>query len=459
MSGHRDCLPHPLTSTPNPHRLPGSVEELRGETMPDTDLPAATMRRVSTRLLPLLMLAYLVCYIDRVNAGFAALQMNKDVGLTAALFGLGGGIFFAGYFLFEVPSNLALERFGASKWICRIMISWGIVSGCMALTSGPNSFIALRFILGAAEAGFFPGVILYLTYWFPAEQRGRIVGIFMVAIPAAGFIGSPISGLLLGLHGFGLHGWQWLFIIEAIPSIILGVACLAWLTDKPAHAKWLTAEQKTWLSATLDAERRAAKRVEHVAVWKVISNPAVLALSIIYAGSATASSILQLWQPQFLKTFGLTNSQVGWVNAVPYAISMIGMIWWGWRSDRKAERVWHTAIPLTIAGVSLALCVAFPALWPTMVLLCICQLTYAVARGPFWALASENLSAGSAAAGIAMINSVGTGFAFGVNPMVGIIYDSTHSYPLALTPVVVFLIVAAVVVVVMGAPKRVHATA
>jgi MFS family permease len=423
-------------------------------------LEKATLRRVSFRLLPFLILAYLICYIDRVNAGFAALQMNKDIGLTATIFGLGGGIFFIGYFLFEVPSNLALEKFGARRWICRIMITWGLVSAGMAAVVGPYSFIAARFLLGAAEAGFFPGVILYLTYWFPAEQRARIVGIFMVAIPASGFIGSPISATLLGLDGmFGLRGWQWIFILEAVPAVVLGLVCLAWLTDGPAHARWLTDEQRAWLTGKLEQERRQVKPVAHAAVWRVVRNPTVLALAIVYAGGATASAAIGLWLPQFIKSFGLTNGAVGWVNALPYAFSAIAMIWWGRRSDQRGERLWHTAIPLGLSGITLTLCIPFSTLVPTVALLCVCVVCTSVTRGPFWALASEYLSASSAAAGLAMVNAFGTGCGFICNALMGSIYDATHSYPFAMLPIVGFASLGTVMLLVLGQPKRVTATA
>jgi ACS family tartrate transporter-like MFS transporter len=425
--------------------------------MADADvLEKTTLRLVSLRLLPFLMLAYLVCYIDRTNAGFAALQMNKDIGLSGTVFGLGGGIFFIGYFLFEVPSNLALEKFGARRWICRIMITWGLVSAGMALAVGPASFIGLRFLLGVAEAGFFPGVILYLTYWFPAEQRARIIGIFMVAIPVSGFIGSPISGTLLGLDGWlGLRGWQWVFILEAAPAVLLGFVCLAWLTDGPAHARWLRPDQRDWLAAKLAEEKTQAKRVAHGSAWRVVRNPTVLALAIIYAGGATASSGLGLWQPQFIKSFGLTNAEVGWVNALPYVFSAVAMIWWGHRSDRRNERLWHTAIPLGLSGLALALCIPFPTLIPTVTLLCVCVVCTSVTRGPFWALASEYLSAPSAAAGIAMVNAMGTGCGFICNALMGSIYDATHSYPLAMLPIVAFAILGTVVLVILGQPKRI----
>src|ERR1700726_687379 len=244
------------------------------------NLESETILRVSWRLLPFLIAAYLVNYIDRVNVGFAALQMNKAVGIDPKTYGLGAGIFFVGYFLLEVPSNLALQRFGARTWIARIMITWGVVSAAFALIGGPTSFLVLRFLLGAAEAGFFPGVILYITYWYPAHYRAIIVGIFMVAIPVAGLIGSPISGAILYMDGFlGLGGWQWIFLLEALPAVLLGVAAFAWLTDRPEHATWLTPRQREWLVAKLDAERRRAPRVSHESVWRAISNKNVLIMA------------------------------------------------------------------------------------------------------------------------------------------------------------------------------------
>ncbi|MBS0641066.1 MAG: MFS transporter, partial [Proteobacteria bacterium] len=305
------------------------------------------MRRVSWRLMPFLILAYLLCYIDRVNVGFASLQMNKAVGIDPKTYGLGAGIFFIGYFILEVPSNLALARFGARTWIARIMLSWGVVSAAFALIGGPTSFLILRFLLGAAEAGFFPGVILYLTYWFPAEYRAKIVGIFMVAIPVAGLIGSPISGAILGMDGvLGLGGWQWIFILEALPTILLGIAAFAWLTDRPEHAHWLTAEQQGWLTAKLQGEAQRAPKVAHDSVWKVITNPTVLIMALVYASASGASTSLSLWMPQLVKSFGLSNFGTGLVNAVPFGIAAVWMVLWGRSSDRSGERVWHNAVPL-----------------------------------------------------------------------------------------------------------------
>src|SRR6185312_5200433 len=282
----------------------------------DHALEKETMARVFWRLMPFLLAAYLICYIDRVNVGFASLQMNKAVGIDPKTYGLGAGIFFIGYFILEVPSNLGLERFGASRWIARIMISWGMLSAAFALVGGSTSFLVLRFLLGAAEAGFFPGVILYLTYWFPAEQRAKIVGIFMVAIPVAGLTGSPLSGAILGMDGvLGLGGWQWVFLLEAAPAVLLGVAAFFWLTDKPEHAHWLSAAEREWLVAKLAAERQRTTRVKHLSVWQTMGNRHVLIMALVYSGAAGASSALALWQPQLIKSFGLANFNPGLMRA------------------------------------------------------------------------------------------------------------------------------------------------
>jgi len=415
-------------------------------------LEAATMRRVSWRLMPFLLAAYIICYIDRVNVGFAALQMNKAVGIDPKTYGLGAGIFFLGYFFFEVPSNLALQRFGARTWIARIMISWGLVSAACALIAGPMSCLALRFLLGVAEAGFFPGVILYITYWFPAHYRAVIVGVFMVAIPVAGLIGSPISGAVLYLDGWlGLGGWQWIFIIEAVPAVLLGIAAFAWLTDRPQHASWLTREQQQWLVAKIEAERRRVPRVAHESVWRVISNKYVLIMALVYSGAVGASTALALWMPQLVKSFGLTNWQTGLVNAIPFGIAAIWMILWGRSSDRSGERVWHNALPL--AWMVLAILATFAAinsLWAMIPLLTLIAAGTYASKGPFWALSSEWLGAASAAAGLAQINALGNLSGFVFNYLIGWIQAETGSFPLALTPIAAVATVSTVCVLVIG---------
>ncbi len=418
----------------------------------DKTIEAVVMRRVFWRLMPFLLLAYLICYIDRVNVGFASLQMNKAIGIDSKTYGLGAGIFFIGYFLLEVPSNLGLQRFGARTWIARIMISWGIVSGAFALVAGPASFLSLRFILGAAEAGFFPGVILYLTYWFPAEHRARIIGIFMVAIPVAGLTGSPISGAILGLDGrLGLGGWQWLFILEAVPAILMGIAAFVWLTDRPEHAHWLAPEQRAWLVAKLDAERRRpTARVAQLSVWRVMSNKYVLVMALVYSGAAGASSALALWQPQLIKSFGLTNWETGLLNAVPYAIAAVWMVLWGRNSDRTGERVWHNALPLGWMVLAMVATFAVTQLWMLIPLLALILAGTYACKGPFWALSSEWLAAPVAAAGLAQINALGNLSGFFCNFLIGWIKASTGSFPLALMPIAALAAIGTICVILVG---------
>lgn len=417
----------------------------------DKVVESVTMRRVFWRLMPFLLAAYLICYIDRVNVGFASLQMNKAIGIDPKTYGLGAGIFFIGYFLLEVPSNLGLEKFGASKWIARIMISWGIISAAFALIGGPTGFLVLRFLLGAAEAGFFPGVILYLTYWFPSEYRAKIVGIFMVAIPVAGLTGSPISGAILGMDGvLGLGGWQWVFLLEAAPAILLGVVSFFWLTDRPEHATWLSADERAWLASKLLMEKQRASKVRQLSVWKVMVNKHVLIMALVYSGAAGASSAMALWQPQVIKSFGLSNLETGFLNAVPYAISAVLMILWGRSSDRTGERVWHNALPL--GWMALALLATFFAhsLWVLLPMLTMVLAGTYASKGPFWALSSEWLAAPVAAAGLAQINALGNLSGFFCNFMIGWIKDETGSFPLALTPIAALAIAGTISVLILG---------
>lgn len=409
------------------------------------------MRQVTLRIVPFLMVAYFVSFVDRVNLGFAALQMVKDLHLSATVFGLGGGIFFLSYFLFEVPSNLLLEKFGARRWIARIMITWGVLAGGMALVKGPQSLYLMRLLLGAAEAGFFPGVILYLTYWFPAEHRGRIIGLFAAAIPVSSFLGSPISAALLGTDGWlGLRGWQWMFILEGIPAVLLGLACLAVLSDRPADATWLGDEERRWLIAKLQAEEGKRRPVEKLRLGQVLWNKHVLVLSVVLAGSTAISSGLQLWQPQIIKEYGLTNIQTGLLNAIPFALASVIMIWWGRRSDRTGERIWHSALPLMLTAFSLASAVLFDSLLATITILCLAVIGTYAGKGPVWAVSTEWLSAGTAAAGLAQINAISNLAGFGTTYVMGFIRDATGSFSLAFLPLVALSGVAALAIILTG---------
>lgn len=381
-----------------------------------SDLEARVGRKIALRILPFVMLLYFVSFLDRVNAGFAALSMNREIGLTPAAFGFGGGIFFLGYVLFEVPSNLVLHRVGARVWIARIMVSWGLISAASALARGPVSFCLLRFLLGAAEAGFFPGIILYLSLWFPARQRAAAVAVFMAAAPLSTAIGSPISGALMELPRYaGLSNWQLLYILEALPAILLGFVVLRALTDRPEQARWLNAQERDWLTATLRAEERTrSRRSGHTAdSRRAMLDPRILVLSLVYVGSSAAIYALGLWTPLMLRQFGFSPLQTGWINAAPGAAAVLLMIWWAHRSDRSGERNWHVVLP------SLTACLGF--IWAggaataigLLLALLLANAGLNAAKPPLWAIPSAFLSGAGAAAGIATINSIGNigGFA------------------------------------------------
>jgi MFS family permease len=400
-------------------------------------LEADTMRKVIWRLVPFLTVCYLLALIDRGNIGMAALQMNDDLGISKKVFGFAGSLFFIAYFLFEVPSNLALQKFGARKWIARIMITWGLVSAGTALVQGQTSLFVMRFLLGAAEAGFFPGVVLYLTYWFPAAYRARIIAIFMVAVPMGSFIGSPISALLLQADGLlGMRGWHWLFILEGLPTVLLGIVCLVFLTDRPEQAKWLTEAQRNWLTARLDKERQDKKAAPRVSVWKLIRSKEVLGMALICSAASAAGTVLGVWQPQLIKSFGLTVMQTGLVNSVPYVIAAVVMILWGRHSDQQRERRWHTAIPLALIAGGMLGTLGATSLVATVILLsCVLVGAYSF-KGPFWALSSSWIAPSSAAAGLAAINAtsnlIGGGLMINVY---GWIKGETGSHALALLPI------------------------
>jgi MFS transporter, ACS family, tartrate transporter len=303
------------------------------------------LSRVTRRLIPFMFLLYIVSYLDRINVGFAALQLNEALKFDPEVFGLGAGIFFIGYFIFEVPSNLILERVGARIWIARILVTWGIISSAMMFVNGRTMFYILRFLLGVAEAGFFPGMILYLTYWFPAEARGRVVARFMTATAIAGVIGGPISGLLLRMTGTaGLAGWQWLFLIEGIPAIVLGFITLAYLPDGPKHAKWLTPDERDWILFTLDRERDQARHRAHHTLHEALRSRRVWVLALIYFSVIMSFYGISLWLPQIVQSFsGLSDLLVGFVSAIPYVGASIAMVIIGKNSDRRRERRLHVA--------------------------------------------------------------------------------------------------------------------
>ncbi|WP_250471593.1 MFS transporter [Caballeronia sp. GAFFF1] len=408
-----------------------------------TTLERQTMRKVIWRLLPFLMICYLMAFIDRGNVGMASLQMNHDIGMSAKVFGFGASLFFVSYFICEVPSNLALEKYGARIWIARIMITWGLVSAATALVHNATTFYILRFLLGAAEAGFAPGVLLYLSYWVPKAYRARVVATFMVSIPAASFIGSPISALLLQMDGIaGLRGWHWLFVLEGVPTVLLGIACLFMLTDKPAKATWLNEDERAWLLGALAAENAQPKKVAPMPLTKLFRNRYVLCLALVDTCASAAGSTLSVWQPQLLKSYGLTVLQTGMLNAVPYALASILMIFWGRHSDRTKEHRWHTVVPMLLIGGGLFATSLSGSLVPTVCMLC-CVLVGAYAfKGPFWALASDMLSNSTIAAGLATVNAIANLLGGGLMVNVyGWVKAATGSYSLALMPLGILTLV------------------
>jgi MFS transporter, ACS family, tartrate transporter len=410
-----------------------------------------TIAKVSLRLVPFLMLCYFVAYLDRVNVGFAALTMNKDLGLSSTVFGFGAGIFFFSYFIFEVPSNLALERFGARKWIARIMVSWGILSGAMALVQGEYSFYLVRVLLGVAEAGFFPGIIFYLTLWFPAVYRARIIGWFMAAIPLSTVIGAPVSGMILGLHGVGgLVGWQWLFILEAAPALILGVVVWFYLTDRPADATWLAPDERAWLQTRLSAEVRQKEELHGMSIIQALLNPRVLALSLVYFGAVATNYGTAFWLPQIIKGFGLSNAGVGFVTAIPYLIGAIAMVLWSRSSDARMERKWHTIVAFLLAAIGIAGSTLVDDPVMKMIALSVGAVGVFAVLPVFWTLPTAFLSGASAAAGIAAINSIGNlaGF-FGPFAM-GALKDMTGSFSAGLLAIAACAVMGLVVVLVLG---------
>src|SRR6267143_4198554 len=424
------------------------------------DLERRVIGKVMRRLIPFLILCYFVAYLDRVNVSFAKLHMNQALGLSEAAFGLGAGLFFIGYFLFEVPSNIFLERVGARVWIARIMISWGIVSAAFAFIpsiagatgiSNEGVFYTLRLLLGACEAGFFPGIIFYLTLWFPALYRARIVGYFMAAIPLSTVIGAPISGLLLYLQGgLGLAGWQWLFIIEAVPAIILAGVVFFYLTDWPAEAAWLAPDERTWLASRLELEQRQRQAVRNFSVRQSLVNPRVLGLSLVYFGAVATNYGLSFFLPQIVKAFGLNTLLTTLVSATPYVAGLIGMVWWGRRSDRVAERRFHAALPLFIAAAGIAVSTVFNDPTLKMISLCVAGFGIFACLPVFWTLPTAFLSGAAAAAGIAVINSIGNLAGFAGPFAMGWIKDHTGSYAGGLLLLAALGIIAMAIVRILG---------
>jgi MFS transporter, ACS family, tartrate transporter len=416
----------------------------------------AAAGKVRRRLVPFLFLLYIFAYLDRINVGFASLQMNASLGFSSAVYGFGAGIFFLSYTAFEIPSNVILARVGARRWIARIMITWGLASAAMMFVSGARSFYALRFLLGAAEAGFFPGIIYYLTLWVPARERARTVASFMTAVVTAGIIGGPLSGALLSMEGFaGLAGWQWMFVLEGVPATILGIVVLGVLPDSPADVGWLSPEEKTALLSRLEHERLATAGGAH-GVADALRHRWVWMLAAIYFVIPLALYGFGFFLPQILQAaFAGTALQIGLLSAIPYLAGAIGMIVTARQSDRTGERHRFVALGALVAGLGLIGTALVHGLVPSVILLSIAMLGLSTMFGPFWTLATSFVRGAGAAAGIALINSVGNIGGF-VGPYgIGYLRDTTDGFAAGLIAIGVIVIAGgALVLVVPDAARR-----
>lgn len=417
-------------------------------------LEEQTIKRISKRIIPFLIILFVMAFLDRTNIGFAALHMNDAIGITQTIFGLGAGIFFLGYFIAEVPSNILLHRFGARIWIARIMITWGIIAALMGLIQNGTQFIVLRFLLGIAEAGFFPGVIFYLTLWFPARYRARVFATFYLGLPIAQIVGAPISvGLMQWGDTIGYEGWRMMYVLEGIPSIILGIICLKYLTNTPKEAQWLTADQRQWLMNTLEKEER--EKTEHAdahlskstIIKQVFKNPLVWVMAIVYFGITSGSNAMFFFLPSVLEsfrnTFGMEISliQNGLLTAIPYAFAAVGMILWSRRSDRKQERHKHGACAALMAASAIAIALLVNQPWAIIVGFIFLAIGVFSAINIFWTLPGQTLTGVGAAAGIGLINSVGNLSGFTGPYLTGYLYTTTGTYTIA------FLVIAGFVAI------------
>jgi MFS family permease len=431
--------------------------------LPHSPVGQQTMTKVTRRLIPFLILLYFINYLDRVNISFAGPNgMNEDLAMSAKMFGFASGIFFVGYFLLEVPSNIALHKFGGRRWLARIMLTWGIISTAIAFVPNAETLVVLRFLLGVAEAGFFPGVILYLTFWFPEKQRSKAISLFMVAVPVSTAVGSTLSSMVIDWgHGvFGLEGWRVMFLVEGLPAVVLAFFCWFYLTDRPAQATWPEDDEKDWLETILDYERSMAETGQHWPLKKALSHPRILLLAFIYFGITYGLYAVGFFLPTivagFQEQYGthLSIIERGLVTSVPYVVAAIVMIPWARHSDRTGERVWHVAIPAIVGGVSIPLALYMTDPYLAMIAVTLSTCSVMCALPVFWSLPSTFLTGLAAAGGIALINSIGNLSGFSGPYITGWLTGLTGDAKLALWVVGVLSLAAAAVVVYLGAKPR-----
>lgn len=390
----------------------------------------AVVRKVTLRIIPFMFLLYIVSYLDRANIGYAALEMNKELALTSEAFGFISGIFFIGYFLFEVPSNVMLNKYGARIWIARILVTWGLIAAATAFAQTANQLYVLRFFLGVAEAGFFPGVIVYLTYWFRSKELATTVALFTAAIPVSYIIGAPLSTWIMdNIKWLDWSGWRWMLFLEGVPAVFLGIACFLFLTDKPEQAKWLTQQEKDWLLAELERDRQSRKNVKRLGVFKTMVNKKVLYLAFIYFVYQCGSLGVGYWMPQIIKGFSsdLTHTQIGLIAMLPYIVATVAMVIWSRSSDRRNERKMHSAIPLAVAALGLVGAGMLSSPVASMAMICVALSGLYSFKSPFWALPTLFLDRATAAVSIAVINSIGNLGGFVGPSMIGVVKGNSQS--------------------------------
>jgi ACS family tartrate transporter-like MFS transporter len=417
-----------------------------------SDAGRVTLRKVTLRLIPFLFILYVVAWLDRVNVGFAGLQMNADLGFSSAAFGFGSGVFFLGYCLFEVPSNLVLHRVGARRWISRIMISWGAISAAMMFVRTAPTFYVLRFLLGAAEAGFFPGVVYYLSHWYPEGQRARAIAAFMTAVPVSGVVGGPLSGALLTLNGlFGLAGWQWLFLMEGIPAILLGIIVLVYLTDRPEAANWLSSAEKDWLVNALAAERTSRRGASQVGIFAALTNPTIWHLGIIFLFAAIGFYGYSFWAPLVVQSLtGSSDLGIGVILGAISAVTIIAMMLNSVHSDQTDERPLHVAVPLLVSGAGFFGCAVLREPTLALLFLALIPIGHCAVYGPFWSMPSRFLIGAPAAAGIALVVTIANVGGLIGPTMIGALKDRYGTHGPAFTLLGGWAIVAALLAMLLG---------
>ena len=438
---------------------PSGISPNRDLAVPESDaaiFAQRTSRRIARRLLPFLFVLYVIAFLDRMNIGAAALQMPRDLGLSDRDIGVGAGIFFFGYFLLEIPGALIAERWSARRWIARIMISWGILTVLLAFIHSARQFYVVRFLVGAAEAGFFPAVIVYLTHWFRAIDRAKAVAAFYAAMPLSYVIGSPLAGLLLGLSWLGLRGWRWLFILEGIPAILLGIVALLYLTDWPQQAHWLNADERNWITSTLSEEKEFKQKVQSYTIWQALRQRDVILLTMCYFFAATGNYGIGFWLPSFLKRLsGESDATVTLLAALPYLAGFLVQQFNGWHSDRTRERRWHAAIPLLLSGMFLFVAIHMgSSVLLSMLFFVGVGGAYFGFHPAFWPIPTEFLAESAAAASIGLINSVGNLGGF-VGPfIVGYLLSRTHSFSAGLSFLVGSFVISAILMLLVRVRKR-----